>query len=59
MNFVHAMLCCVAVLALCGATAPAFAQSKKLRQTHPPARPSKNKRAFSIAMATDLCPRTR
>lgn len=29
MNFVHAMLCGVAVLALCGATAPAFGYVKK------------------------------
>ena len=29
MNFVHAMLCCVAVLALCGAADPAFAHVKK------------------------------
>ena len=29
MNFAHAMLCCAAVLALCGATAPAFGHVKK------------------------------
>ncbi len=36
MNFVYAMLCCVAVLALCGATAPAFGYVKKAQanQSH-------------------------
>lgn len=29
MNFVHTTLCCVAVLALCGSTAPAFGHVKK------------------------------
>ena len=29
MNFVHTTLCDVAVLALCGATAPAFGHVKK------------------------------
>ena len=29
MNVLHAMLYCVAVLALCGATAPAFGYAKK------------------------------
>jgi hypothetical protein len=29
MNFVHAMICCLAVLSLCSAAGPAFAHAQK------------------------------
>lgn len=44
MNFVHAMLCIVAALALCGATAPALGHVKKA----PPAASKAIKKQASV-----------